>query len=66
MRLYYLYIFLVIISCSSPKPQRPIQHHKMQMEESLVKKDFELDKEIIEEYIKQNDTLEFKNNAKTF
>lgn len=66
MKRWYLSIFLIIISCSKPKPQRPVQHHKMQMDESLVKKDFELDKEIIEEYIVQNDTLEFKNNANAF
>lgn len=36
------------------------------MDESMVKEDFELDREIIEEYKVKNDTLDFKNNANAF
>ncbi len=68
MRIKYLKYILVgvLVSCSEQKPQKPIQYKQMQIKESLVKKDFELDKEIINKYIENNDSLTFKNNSNAF
>ncbi len=66
MRCWFLYSFLVLVACSNPQPQRPVQYHQMQLKESLVKEDFELDKKIIEEYITRHDSISFKNNANAF
>ncbi len=67
MKSPYLYIILLIlIACSKPKPQRPVEHRQMQLKESLIKEDFELDKQIIEEYIAKNDSLTFKNSENAF
>lgn len=67
MRSQYGYILLfVLIACSKPKPQNPVEYRKMELEESVAKKDFELDKQIIKEYIAQNDSLTFKNSENAF
>lgn len=56
----------MLVACSKPTPQRPVQYHKITLQESLAKEDFELDKEIIQEYMERHDSIQFKNSFNAF
>ena len=62
----YLLTFITLNSCFNKNIQKPVNQHELQLKESLAKKDFDLDKEIIDEYISKNDSLKFMNNSNAF
>ena len=60
---------LIFLSCAHPNPRMPMSKYskqKAKVEESLARKDFELDRKIILNYISENDSLHFTADSNAF